>query len=62
MKITPAQQQYLDIKKQYNDCIVFFRMGDFYETFYEDAKITSRVCEITLTARAKETDHPIPMA
>lgn len=62
MSLTPAQQQYQDIKKQYKDCIVFFRLGDFYETFYEDAKITSKACDIVLTARQKDSPNPIPMA
>ena len=42
---TPLMKQYLDIKKEYNDAIVLFRMGDFYETFNEDAKITAKIFE-----------------
>ena len=61
-KLTPAQQQYADLKKQYDDCILFFRMGDFYETFHDDAKIAHKVLDITLTARDKKSDAPIPMA
>lgn len=49
--ITPMMQQYLRIKKQYQDCLVFFRLGDFYELFYEDAKIASSILEIALTSR-----------
>ncbi len=61
-KLTPAQKQYMDIKKEYEDCILFFRMGDFYETFYEDAKISSKALDLTLTARDKQGSHPVPMA
>ncbi len=55
-------RQYLDVKRQHRDAIVFFRMGDFYEMFYEDALTASRVLELTLTSRAKETTGAsIPM-
>ena len=50
---TPAMRQYLDVKRQHRDAIVFFRMGDFYEMFYEDALTASRVLELTLTSRAQ---------
>ena len=49
--VTPMMQQYLKIKSQYQDCLLFFRLGDFYEMFFEDAKEASRVLEITLTKR-----------
>ena len=49
--VTPMMQQYLNIKAQYNDCLLFFRLGDFYEMFFDDAKEASRVLEITLTKR-----------
>src|SRR5437868_5835127 len=58
---TPMLRQYLDIKKLYPGTILFFRLGDFYEMFNEDAIVGSRELEITLTARHKETPHPIPM-
>jgi len=59
---TPAMRQYLDVKRRYRDAIVFFRMGDFYEMFYEDALTASRVLELTLTSRAKDsTGTAIPM-
>ena len=59
---TPAMRQYLDAKRQYEDAIVFFRMGDFYEMFYEDALTASRVLELTLTSRSKDAGgSPIPM-
>ncbi|MGV3129194.1 DNA mismatch repair protein MutS [Staphylococcus simulans] len=54
-------QQYLKIKSQYQDCLLFFRLGDFYEMFYEDAKVASRVLEITLTKRDAKKENPIPM-
>jgi DNA mismatch repair protein MutS len=60
-KLTPAMKQFHQFKQKYPDCILFFRMGDFYETFYEDAKTCSRVCGLTLTSRSKGT-NPIPLA
>jgi len=54
-------KQFSKFKQKYPDCILFFRMGDFYETFYEDAKTCSRVCGLTLTSRSKGT-NPIPLA
>jgi DNA mismatch repair protein MutS len=64
-KVTPLRQQYLDIKAQYPDCILFFRLGDFYETFDEDAEIASRELDITLTSRPTspgDNGSRIPMA
>jgi DNA mismatch repair protein MutS len=61
-KFTPAMQQYVDMKKQYSDCILFFRLGDFYETFFEDAKICAKVLDIVLTSKNRNADNPIPMA
>jgi DNA mismatch repair protein MutS len=59
---TPAMRQYLEVKRQHRDAIVFFRMGDFYEMFYEDALVASRVLELTLTSRAKDAQGTaIPM-
>lgn len=60
-KKTEAMLQYDNIKKQHPDAIVFFQLGDFYETFYDDAKITSKVLDITLTSRAMK-DERIPLA
>ena len=59
---TPAIQQYIDIKKQCPDSILFFRMGDFYETFFEDAKIVSKLLDLVLTSKNKNSENPIPMA
>jgi DNA mismatch repair protein MutS len=59
---TPMMQQYMQIKKQYPDCFLFFRMGDFYELFLEDAQKGAQILDITLTARAKGRDGKVPMA
>ncbi len=58
---TPMLRQYLDIKKLYPGTILFFRLGDFYEMFNEDAILASRELEITLTARHKDSPNPVPM-
>ena len=58
---TPMMRQYLAMKEEVPDCILMFRMGDFYEMFMEDAKVASRVLGIALTSRDKSSDHPIPM-
>ncbi len=58
---TPMFRQYLEIKKQYPGTLLFFRLGDFYELFNEDAKIGSRELDITLTARHKDSPNPVPM-
>ncbi len=60
--ITPIRQQYLRIKRQYPQSIVFFRLGDFYETFDEDARIAARELEIVLTSRGMGKGNSIPMA
>ena len=59
---TPIRQQYLRIKRRYPQAIVFFRLGDFYETFDEDVKLTSRELEIDLTSREMGKGHRVPMA
>ena len=56
---TPAMRQYLEIKKQYCDAILFFRMGDFYEMFFDDAVEASEILGITLTSRHKDADIPL---
>lgn len=58
---TPMMRQYLDIKKKHPDCILFFRMGDFYEMFGDDAKLAARALNIALTTRDKASDNPTPM-
>ncbi len=59
---TPVMQQYLRIKAQYPDVLLFYRMGDFYELFFEDARKAARLLDITLTARGQSGGVPIPMA
>ncbi len=60
-KMTPMMQQYLEIKSEYPDAILFFRLGDFYEMFLEDAVTASRVLDITLTSRNKGAAEEIPL-
>lgn len=59
--ITPMMSQYLQIKDKYKDCIVFFRLGDFYEMFFEDAKIASKELELVLTGRECGLEEKAPM-
>jgi len=59
---TPIRQQYLEIKRQYPDTILFFRLGDFYETFDEDAEITSRELDIVLTSKFVGKGQRVPLA
>jgi len=59
---TPMMRQYLAVKAEYPDMLVFYRMGDFYELFYEDAQIASRLLGITLTTRGQSAGAPISMA
>lgn len=60
-KVTPMMRQYLEVKSRYPDAILFFRLGDFYEMFMDDAVTASRVLNITLTARNKGADEEIPL-
>jgi len=59
---TPMMQQYMSIKAEYPDMLLFYRMGDFYELFYDDARRAAELLDITLTARGKSAGNPIPMA
>src|SRR3990172_3104300 len=59
---TPVIQQYLGFKAQYPDKLLFFRMGDFYELFYEDARRIARLLDIALTSRGQSAGQPVPMA
>ena len=59
--LTPMMQQYLETKKQYADCILFYRLGDFYEMFFEDAKTVSKELELTLTGKACGLEERAPM-
>ncbi len=59
--LTPMMQQYLQIKEEYSDCILFFRLGDFYEMFFDDAKVASEILEITLTGKDCGLEERAPM-
>jgi len=59
---TPLRRQYLQIKKQYPDAILLFRLGDFYETFDEDAKLVAKTCDIVLTSRPVGKNQRVPLA
>ena len=61
MSLTPMMRQYKDIKEKHKDCILMFRLGDFYEMFFEDAEIASRELEITLTGRDCGLGERAPM-
>ncbi|MEQ9208416.1 MAG: DNA mismatch repair protein MutS, partial [Pseudomonadales bacterium] len=58
---TPMMQQYLRLKAQHPDQLLFYRMGDFYELFYEDARRAAELLSVTLTARGESAGEPIPM-
>ena len=60
-EMTPVMVQYMNIKKQYSDCIIFYRLGDFYEMFFEDAKIASKELELTLTGKNCGLEERAPM-
>ncbi|MBF0125198.1 MAG: DNA mismatch repair protein MutS, partial [Magnetococcales bacterium] len=59
---TPMMQQYLTIKANYPETLLFYRMGDFYELFYDDARVAAPVLDIVLTQRGQSAGEPIPMA
>ena len=61
-KHTPMMRQYLRIKAEHPDILLFYRMGDFYELFYEDARRAAQLIDITLTSRGQSAGEPIPMA
>ena len=61
MALTPMMRQYMDIKNKYEDCILFYRLGDFYEMFFEDAKTASRELELVLTGRECGLEEKAPM-
>ena len=60
-ELSPMMQQYMDIKKDYEDVLLFFRLGDFYELFFEDAIVTSRELELTLTGKNAGLSERVPM-
>ena len=59
--LTPMMQQYFDVKEKYMDCILLYRLGDFYEMFFDDALTASRVLDITLTGRNCGLEEKAPM-
>lgn len=61
-KMTPLMRQYLEIKRQCPDSLLLFRLGDFYEMFFDDAKIASGVLGLALTSRNKNSENPVPLA
>ncbi|NLA42418.1 MAG: DNA mismatch repair protein MutS [Smithella sp.] len=61
LNLTPAMKQYVEIKEKYPDCILFYRMGDFYEMFFEDALVAAPLLEITLTSRNKSSKDAVPL-
>src|SRR3954468_21300069 len=60
-RVTPMMEQYIEIKAANPDCLLFYRMGDFYELFFDDAEAASRSLGIVLTKRGKHLGHDIPM-
>ena len=60
-KLSPMMQQYMDMKDNYEDCIIFFRLGDFYEMFFDDAILVSRLLELTLTGKQAGLEERVPM-
>src|SRR5581483_9395691 len=60
-RATPVMEQYIEIKAANPDCLLFYRMGDFYELFFEDAEVASRALGIVLTKRGKHLNRDIPM-
>ena len=60
-KIPPMLAQYFEIKKEYGECLLFFRLGDFYELFFEDAKVASQALDLVLTHRGELDGEKVPM-
>ncbi|RJO74038.1 MAG: DNA mismatch repair protein MutS [Myxococcales bacterium] len=60
--LTPMMRHFLEVKQTHPDCLIFYRCGDFYETFYEDARTASRELDLTLTSRDKNSENPVPLA
>ena len=60
-KLTPMMQQYMQIKEENKDCILFYRLGDFYEMFFDDAKIASKELELTMTGKNCGLEERAPM-
>ena len=60
-KVSPMMQHYIETKKEYGDCILFYRLGDFYEMFFEDAVLVSKTLELTLTGKACGLEERAPV-
>ena len=60
-ELTPMMQQYMKTKEEYKDCILFYRLGDFYEMFFEDAELVSKELELTLTGKECGLEERAPM-
>ena len=58
---TPMMAQYLALKREAGECLLFYRMGDFFELFFDDAKVAAQVLDIALTSRGEHDGRPIPM-
>jgi DNA mismatch repair protein MutS len=61
VRLTPMMRQYLEIKEKYRDAILFFRLGDFYEMFFEDAERAAKILDIALTARNRSSENAVPL-
>ena len=61
VKMTPMFEQYLRIKAEHPDALLFYRMGDFYELFFDDARTAARELRIALTSRSRDAENPVPM-
>lgn len=61
MPLTPMMQKYMETKEEYKDCILFYRLGDFYEMFFEDAKTCSQELDLTLTGKSCGLEERAPM-
>ena len=59
-EFTPMMQQYLQTKEEYKDCILFYRLGDFYEMFFEDAELVSKELELRHGGARTDVRHPVP--
>lgn len=57
-ELTPMKRQYYEIKQQYQDCLLFFRLGDFYEMFDDDARLASKLLDLALTTRDRSVENP----
>ncbi|MGI6680731.1 MAG: DNA mismatch repair protein MutS [Bdellovibrionota bacterium] len=60
-KLPPMLEQYIEYKNEYPDCLIFCQVGDFYELFFEDAKVVAKTLNLTLTSRDKNSENPVPM-